>query len=321
MDEADISSASARPLGDVRRLAAVPAATVEFRELRYFAVLCEELHFGRAAERLHISQSPLSQTIAQLERKVGARLLDRSSRHVQLTPAGEVLREHTERLLRELEDAVGATRRAGGGETGPLRIVAEPVSHVAVLPGLRHALDERLPQLVVDVAELAGDDVVEAVLHGGADIGLMVCAPRRDDIDIALLRRDSPVAVMRRGHPLADREEVTVADLAEHTLVLWPRDVAKGAHDLVLGMFHGHRPASTRVTDGYSGAMWDAMHADGFAVVPASAAVSGDFATVRISDGGIEFTMSLVWSKGTPPAVLSALLDAADAAADASGWR
>jgi DNA-binding transcriptional LysR family regulator len=317
----EISSAGTRPLGDVRRLAAVPAATVEFRELRYFTVLCEELHFGRAAERLHISQSPLSQTIAQLERKVGARLLDRSSRHVQLTPAGEVLREHSERLLRELEDAVGATRRAGGGETGPLRIAAGPVSHVAVLPGLRHALDERLPQLVVDVAELAGDNVVDAVLHGKADVGLMVCAPQRDDIDTALLRRDSPVAVMRRGHPLADREEVTVAELAEHTLVLWPRNVAKSAHDLVLGMFHGHRPASTRVTEGYSGAMWDAMHADGFAVVPASAAVSGDFVTARISDGNIEFTMSLVWSKGTPPAVLGALLDAADAAADENGWR
>src|SRR5512133_4066656 len=177
MDEADISSASARPLGDVRRLAAVPAATVEFRELRYFAVLCEELHFGRAAERLHISQSPLSQTIAQLERKLGTRLLDRSSRHVQLTRAGEVLRYHSERLLHDLEDAVGATRRAGGGELGPLRIAVGPVSHVAVLPGLRHELDERLPLLEVEIADMAGDGVVEAVLRGSADIGLMLCAP------------------------------------------------------------------------------------------------------------------------------------------------
>jgi DNA-binding transcriptional LysR family regulator len=317
----EIISAGAAPLGDVQRLTAIPAATVEVRELRYFIVLCEELHFGRAAARLHISQSPLSQTISQLERKLGTRLLDRSSRHVQLTRAGEVLRYHSERLLRELEDAVGATRRAGGGETGPLRIAVGPVSLVAVLPGLRHELDERLPLLEVEVADMAGDDVVDAVLLGSADVGVMLCAPQRDDIETALLRRDSPVAVMRAEHRLAERDSVTVAELAEHKLVLWPRDVAKGAHDLVLGMFHDHRPAATRVTDVYSGASWDAMHADGFAVMPASSAVSGDFVTVPVSDSGIEFTIALVWSKGTPPAVLGALLDAADAAADANRWR
>jgi LysR substrate binding domain len=126
---------------------------------------------------------------------------------------------------------------------------------------------------------------------------------------------------MRAEHQLAGRESVTVAELAEHTLVLWPRDVAKGAHDLVLAMFYGHRPAATRVADVHSGASWDAMHADGFAVMPASSAVSGDFVTVPVSESETEFTISLVWSKGTPPAVLGALLDAADAAADANGWR
>jgi DNA-binding transcriptional LysR family regulator len=316
-----MTSAAATPLHALQRPGAVPAAAVEFRELRYFAVLCEELHFGRAAERLHISQSPLSQTIAQLERKLGTRLLDRSSRHVQLTPAGEVLREHAERLLRELDDAVGATRRAGGGETGPFRIAAGPVARAAVLPALRHVLDERLPQLVVDVGELAGDDVVDAVLHGSADAGVMLCVPDRNDIETALIRRDSAVAVMRPGHPLAERDSVTVAELAQHTLVLTPRSVSKGAHDLVVGMFHGNRPAATRVTEGDSGASWDAMHADGFAVLPASAAVSGDFVTIPISDAGIEFPISLVWSKATPPAVLGPLLDAADEAADQNSWR
>jgi DNA-binding transcriptional LysR family regulator len=320
-EERELSSAAPTQLHDLPRLGAVPAATVEFRELRYFTVLCEELHFGRAAERLHISQSPLSQSIAQLERKVGTRLLDRSSRHVQLTPAGEVLREHAERLLRELDDAVGATRRAGGGELGPLRVAAGQVARVAVLPALRHVLDERMPQLAVDVAEMTGDAVVEAVLYGSADAGVMLCVPDRDDVGSALVRVDVPVAVMRPRHPLAERDSVTVAELAEHTLVLTPRGVSKGAHDLVLAMFHGNRPAATRVTEGDSGASWGAMHADGFAVMPASAAVSGDFVTVPISDSRIEFAISLVWSKATPPGLLGHLLDAADVAADVNDWR
>ena len=294
---------------------------MELRELRYFTVLCEELHFGRAAERLHISQSPLSQAIAQLERKLGTRLLDRSSRHVQLTAAGGVLLHHARRLLVEADDAAGATRRAGAGELGVLRIAVGPVPREAVLPALRHSLDERLPGLTIEVTDLAGDDVVDAVLRGGAEVGLMLCPPTNNGIDERLLRRDSPVAVMRPSHPLARSGSLTVAELAEHRLVLWPRTVSKGAHDVVLGMFHGHRPAATCVTDGYSGAAWDAMHADGFAVVPASAAVSGDFVTVPISDGNAEFRMALVWSRDTPPTVLPALLEAADAAVAQNGWR
>lgn len=294
---------------------------MELRELRYFTVLCEELHFGRAAERLHISQSPLSQAIAQLERKLGTRLLDRSSRHVHLTAAGAVLLHHARRLLAEAEDAAGATRRAGAGELGVLRIAVGPVPREAVLPALRHSLDDRLPGLTIEVMDLAGDDVVDAVLRGGAEVGLMLCPPTNNGIDERLLRRDTPVAVMRPSHPLASSESLTVAELAEHTLVLWPRAVSKGAHDVVLGMFHGHGPAATRVADGYSGAAWDAMHADGFAVVPASAAVSGDFVTVPISDGLAEFRMALVWSREAPPTVLPALLEAADAAAAENGWR
>jgi DNA-binding transcriptional LysR family regulator len=293
---------------------------LEFRELRYFVVLADELHFGRAAERLHISQSPLSQAIAQLERKLGTRLLDRSSRHVQLTAAGAVLLHHSRRLLLEGGDAVNATRRAGSGETGTLKLAVGPVSREAVLPGLRHALDERLPSLTIAVVELGGDDVVEAVLRGRADAGLMLTPPTRDDIEGLPLRRDSAVAIVRRGHPLSSHERVTVGELAKHTLVLWPRDIPRGAHDLVLALFHGHMPASLRVTERHSGAAWDAMHADGFAVVPASSPVGGDFVTLPIEDADIDFTMSLIWSTATPPPVLPALLDAADAAADENDW-
>jgi len=126
---------------------------------------------------------------------------------------------------------------------------------------------------------------------------------------------------MLRGHPLSGRDRVTVEDLANHTLVLWPRSVSRGAHDLVLALFHGHRPASVRVTERHTGAAWDAMHADGFTVVAASAPVSGDFVRVPISDGNAEFTMSLIWNSETPPRILPALLEAADAAVAENGWQ
>ena len=298
----------------------VNGSALEFRELRYFTVLCEELHFGRAAERLHISQSPLSQAIAQLERKLGTRLLERSSRHVRLTAAGEVLLEHGLRLLRDLDDAVGATRRAGAGVTGTIRIAVGPVARVAVLPGFRHALDESFPTLGVDIYDQIGDDVVESVRRGAADIGLMMCATADEDISTQLLRRDVPVAVFLPTHPLAKRESVTVNELAEHTLVVWPRSLATAAHNVVLAMFHGHPPASTRTVDLSGGASWEAMHRDGFTVTPASAAVGGDFVAVPIADANAEFTLSMVWNKHAPPAYLPGLLEASTAAIASNGW-
>jgi DNA-binding transcriptional LysR family regulator len=298
----------------------VTASALELRELRYFTVLCEELHFGRAARRLHISQSPLSQTIAQLERKLGTRLLDRSSRHVRLTAAGGVLLEHGRRLLREADDAIGATRRAGAGETGLLRVVVGRVCREAILPALRHELDERLPDLAVEIVERAGDGMVDEVLQGASDVCLMQCAPNRKDIDAKLLRRDRPVAVVHPEHPLARKPSVTLQALAEHMLVLWPRQHSRGSHDVVLSMFHAHPPASTRIADVYSGAFWDAMHAGGFSVAAASAPRSGDFLGLPIEDATAEFTMSMVWSRQTPPTVLPGLVDAAEAAIAANNW-
>jgi DNA-binding transcriptional LysR family regulator len=293
---------------------------LELRELRYFTVLCEELHFGRAAERLHISQSPLSQSIAQLERKLGTRLLDRSSRHVQLTPAGEVLLQHARRLLRDVEDAIGATKRAAAGETGLLRIAVGLVARDTVLAPFRHELDERFPDLAVETEECQGDRVVDKVLHGAADIGLMLCPPIRDEIGEKALRRDNAVAIVHRDHPLAGRDRVTLDALAKHTLLLTPRTDARGTHDVVLALFHEHAPSATRIAQLYSGAFWEAMRAGSFTVVAASAPFSGDCVALAIDGPEDVFTLSMVWSRETPPPTLSGLVDAADAAIAANGW-
>jgi DNA-binding transcriptional LysR family regulator len=292
---------------------------VEFRELRYFTVLCEELHFGRAADRLHISQSPLSQTIAQLERKLGTRLLDRSSRHVRLTPAGAVLLEHSRRLLRELDDAVGATRRAGV-ENGSLRIVVGPISRDTILPALRHEFDERLPNLVVEAADDVGDAMVDELLRGGSDLVVMLCPPVRADAGRKPLRRDPPIAIVHHDHPLASRKEIRLDELSEYTLVLSPRPFAKGAHDVVLSMFHGHSLANTRIADLNSGPFWDAMLAGGFAVLPSSAPFSGDFVALPIVDSNVGFEICMLWNEQSPPAMLDAVIEAADAAIIANGW-
>jgi DNA-binding transcriptional LysR family regulator len=222
--------------------------------------------------------------------------------------------------LLEAEAAVGATRRAAAGETGVLRFAAGPVPRDAILPALRYELDQRFPTLVVDVADDIGGRIIEAVLHGAADVGVMLCVPAHAEIVAKLLRRDRPMAVMHRAHPLAQRKTVTAADLSAHPLVLWPRELAETAHDVVLSIFEGHEPSGIRVANLYGGAFWEHIQDGGFAVVPLSAAVGGDFATVPIKDADAEFTMSMLWSTHTPPALLSGLIEAADVAIAKNGW-
>src|SRR6478609_6399108 len=108
--------------GQERAVNSTGHTLIELRELRYFAALADELHFGRAAERLHISQPPLSQTIANLERKLGTKLLERTSRQARLTSAGAVLREHALQVLADADRAVEATREAAVAESRTLRI-------------------------------------------------------------------------------------------------------------------------------------------------------------------------------------------------------
>jgi LysR substrate binding domain-containing protein len=135
-----------------------------------------------------------------------------------------------------------------------------------------------------------------------------------------LLRRDRAMAVMHSTHPLAQRESVRAADLAAHPLVLWPRELAEEAHDVVLTIFQEHEPADIRVANLYGGAFWQEMRDGSFAVVPLSAAVSGDFATVPIKDADVEFTMSMLWNRHAPPQLLPGLVEAADAAIARNNW-
>jgi DNA-binding transcriptional LysR family regulator len=128
------------------------------------------------------------------------------------------------------------------------------------------------------------------------------------------------MVVVHPAHPLAERKEVTVADLSGNPLVLWPREHAETAHDVVLSIFESHEHPDLRVAALYGGAFWHQMQDGAFAVVPLSAAVSGDFATVPLTGTDAQFTMSMLWSRHTPPPLLSGLVEAADAAVAKNNW-
>lgn len=188
-------------------------APVELRELRYFVAVAEELHFGRAADRLAIAQPPLSRAIQLLERRLGVSLLHRSTRPISLTRAGQVLLDEARATLEAAEAASRRTRRAAAASSG------------VVLAAKAGAASEFLSRLLVAYAAVPGAADVEVTLCGpGEQAGLL----RDGRADVALLQRpydatagfdieelntEAQILVVAAGHPLAGRAHVSVADI------------------------------------------------------------------------------------------------------------
>jgi DNA-binding transcriptional LysR family regulator len=194
---------------------------VETRELRYFVALAEELHFGRAAQRLGIAQPPLSRAISQLERRMGVTLVERTSRSARLTAAGEV-------LLREgraaLEAVAAATRRAQrAGHAEPRLILAmKPGGDGGLLPDILAEYEAQQQAAAVEIVFGFGERA--AMLRDGrADIALLH-SPQDDlsGLDTEELLTERQVVVMAERHPLAQRASVSLADLAGENLPRWP---------------------------------------------------------------------------------------------------
>lgn len=188
---------------------------LDLRKLRYFLTVADELHFGRAAERLFIAQPVLSRQIRALEREVGVTLLDRTSRRVALTPAGARLQEDARNLL---ASAAGVTRRAHEAARGLERIVVGFAPGLRVAPALA-AYGGIAPEVFVELAELVWYEGADAVHDGRADVACI-----RDPFEAAGLRTvrlgsEPKVAVIPAGHRLSAKRHVRVADLEAEMLV------------------------------------------------------------------------------------------------------
>src|SRR5471032_3088290 len=148
-------------------------AQFELRQLRCFVAAAEELHFGRAAARMNMTQPPLSRQIQLLEHVLGVKLLDRTSRAVKLTPAGRVFLLEARRILRLTESAALTTRRTASGEAGTITLGFTATSGYSFLPRLISACTSRLPNVTIALKEMVSSEQTEALLTGRIDVGLL----------------------------------------------------------------------------------------------------------------------------------------------------
>lgn len=207
---------------------------IELRHLRYFVAVAEELHFGRAAQRLHIAQPPLSQQIRKLEETIGHSLFQRTSRNVKLTAAGEELLKRAQQTLRKVAEDIDNTRRVGRGEVGTLTVGFIASSMLTVFPQMLSVYRRQFPEVELRLREFYTSGLLRALQDGTADIGFTRDAGSDEDgVRTEVLLPEAYLAVVPIRHPLAKRSSLRVSDLRGEAFVLFSPGVGQSAWDKV----------------------------------------------------------------------------------------
>src|SRR5271156_1248124 len=192
---------------------------IELRHLRYFVAVAEELHFSRAARRLHLAQPPLSQQIRKLEELLGYPLLDRTSRSVSLTAAGQVFLERAQRTLRNVQRDIDETRSIGRGEVGSLHIGFIGSAMLTTLPAIFRSYREKYPQVRLHLHESFTALVTEGLENGTLDAGILRDGDPFEGLQVTTILSEPFVAVIPATHPCAQQKTISVASLRDNPFV------------------------------------------------------------------------------------------------------
>jgi DNA-binding transcriptional LysR family regulator len=212
---------------------------MELRHLRYFIAVAEELHFGRAAQQLGISQPPLSQQIQALERELGARLFERTNRRVELSEAGRLFLEEARLVLVQVDKAADVARRAQLGKLGEMKIgFTSSAPFSTRIPKAIHAFRQAFPAVHLNLQEMSSKKVAEALLDESIEIGLMRPLQLADSLRVQELFREPLVAVLNAAHPLAASggAGLRLEALAGEPFVFFPRGYGSGLYAQLLSL-------------------------------------------------------------------------------------
>ncbi|MDX0712887.1 LysR family transcriptional regulator [Sinorhizobium medicae] len=209
---------------------------MEHRLLQSYVAVAEELHFGRAAKRLNISQPPLTKQIQQLERELGVALFERTKRKVELTAAGSVLLEEARRLLRQTENAAELVRKTERGETGHLAVGFIDAAIYSLVPNVVERFTRSYPHVTVELADLRIPDQVRGVSEGRLDVGFIHPPICGEQLAIETVLVEPLVVAVPQRHRLASRAEIPLAELANEALIQFPRSINPTLYDEIIGL-------------------------------------------------------------------------------------
>ncbi len=294
------------------------------RHLRYFVAVAEELHFGRAAERLHMAQPPLSQRIRSLERELGVELFTRTSRRVALTPAGRTLLAEARCLLTDADDLQALMRRVRDGAVGRLRAATAPDVEAPVLAAVLRAFRASCPGVSLELREASSAAQAEALKHGELDVGVMLHPVSDPALATGPVVEKPLGALVPASGELAACDELDLGDLGERTLVLFPRTSAPDAYDDVLAncRAYGYVPAEVHEAASREFGVGLVMAGEAVALISEPPEAEPEVAWRPLSGAPLSLSLSTAWRADSDSPAISAFTDVAvDALCREAAWE
>lgn len=284
---------------------------MELRHLRYFAAVAETRHFGRAAQRLHMAQPPLSQAIRQLETDLGAQLLTRTTRRVGLTEAGEEFYADAQRILRSVENSAGRARRIAEGAHGVLRLGLTGSASYRQLPEIARIVRRDLPGAALEIhTEMLTPTQERALAEAAIDVGVLRPPIQDDALACRAIARESLVLALPVDHRLADEPEVAVGDLRAEDFVMYSsaRSVVNDAVTRSC-LAAGFSPRRAHEVEGTSVQLALVAAGLGVALVPDSVrAITLDGTAFKPLRGAEYVELALAWRRSESSPLLGNLL-------------
>jgi|HubBroStandDraft_1064217.scaffolds.fasta_scaffold05608_3 DNA-binding transcriptional LysR family regulator len=208
---------------------------MELRQLRYFIVLSEELHFSRAAKRLHLSQPPLTRQIRQLEQELGVELLYRTTRKVELTDAGHTFANEARQIIARVAHASGLASQANRGVVGELVVGYTPARANIVAKAVK-AFSKLYSNVRITLRDMSGQGV-QLIRDGRVDVGFVAQPVDGAGLIVKTVQRERFVVALPEKHPLAARQSISIRELAKEPMLLFPRYSNPVGYDIVVGLF------------------------------------------------------------------------------------
>jgi DNA-binding transcriptional LysR family regulator len=267
--------------------------------LRYFIAVAEELNFTRAARRMQIAQPTLSQQVRMLEKELGATLLKRTNRHVELTHSGRIFLNDAKRLVTGAEEAVTAVRSAAAGKLGRLVVVCGPTAAYVGLLGVLELYRKRSPMVDVQLLESPVPDAVVAVEQGKADVGLVV-----PYFESSLLKRETVLelpllAALPKSHPLASARRLSMKQLAAEPFVLFGQRRGSGYYERVLGICQscGFTPRVLETLEHIDTLLYVVSAGYGISLVPATLHTlpASEVALIPLEQPNATIELGMIW--------------------------
>lgn len=209
---------------------------MKLQSFEYFVAIAEELHFGKAAARLQITQPALSRQLQNLEAELGVQLIMRTKRTVELTEAGATFLSETRKALQQIDTAVQVAQRVARGEVGSLRIAFTASAMHTVLPDILKQFCDLYPQVQLTMNEICTIEQVQALTNDAVDVGFLHPPINAPQLELHPLPGESLVVALPQQHPLAQKKQIPFQALANESFILHPRYEGPVLYDQILSL-------------------------------------------------------------------------------------